>query len=69
MSSAGAEDVAEREVGGWLAGSRHRSDFAPGLTLLIHQPAVGGCREAMAPRAEVVADGAERFKEALRLLR
>jgi hypothetical protein len=37
-------------VGRWLAGSRNRGDFAPGLALLIHQPTVGGCREARAPK-------------------
>ena len=42
-----------------LEGSRNRGDFVPGPALLIHHPAVGGCREAMAARAEVVADGAE----------
>ena len=56
-------------VGRWLAGSRNRGDFAPGLALLVHQPTVGGCGEAMAPWAEVVADGAEGLQEALRLLR
>jgi hypothetical protein len=44
-------------VGRWLAGSRNRGDFAPGLALLIHQRTVGGCREAMAPWPEVVANG------------
>jgi hypothetical protein len=68
VSSAGTEDVAERVVGGWSAGSRHRGDFALGLALLIHQLAVGGCREAMPPRAEVTANGAEWLQKALRLL-
>src|SRR5882672_1250628 len=47
----------------WLAGSRNPGDFAPGLAQLIHQPAVGGCREAMAPWAEVVTIGAERLEK------
>src|SRR5947209_5905142 len=44
------------------------ADFAPGLALPLHQPTVGGCREAMPPRREVVAHGTEGLQEALRLL-
>ena len=57
----------ERAAAGWW-GSRNRGDLAPGLVLLIHQLAVGGCGEAMATWAEVVADGAEVRQEALRPL-
>ena len=67
VSAVGAEDAPEWVLGGWLAGSCNRGDFAPRPALLIHQPAVGWCGEAMATRAEVVADSTEGLQEALRM--
>ena len=67
VSAVGAEDAPEWVLGGWLAGRCSCGDFAPGPALLIHQPAVGCCGEAMAARAEVVANSTEWLKESLRL--
>jgi hypothetical protein len=53
--------------GAWPVNSQIRH-FVPGLPLLLHQPAVGGCGEAMPSRAKVIADGAEGRQETLQLL-